>query len=166
MSTIQEVLRHKYLSKLSNRNIETLGIASKSAVSNYIGRFEKSGLEIHEALAMPEHQLLSVLFPELKQHQERTSRPHPDWNDIHTELSQKSMTRLLLWEEYARAKRQSALGVQKTTPRRLRLHPVQRVLQPLQEATQPFHATDTLRRRQALCGLQRTDGSGGGRDYR
>jgi len=100
MSTVKEVLRLKYLGNLSNRNIETLGIASKSAVSNFTARFEKSNLEINEALAMDEHLLLSVLFPELKQYRAPTDKPHPDWNYIHTELSKKSMTRLLLWEEY------------------------------------------------------------------
>ena len=65
MSTVKEVLRLKYLSDLSSRNIETLDIASKSAVSNFTARFEKSGLEIHEALAMQEQLLLSRLFPEL-----------------------------------------------------------------------------------------------------
>jgi len=101
MSTIKEVLRYKYLSKLSNRNIQTLGIASKSAVSNYIARFEKSPLTIDEAIAMPDAQLLAMLFPELKQYQTaNTQRPHPDWNYVHTQLSQKGMTRLLLWEEY------------------------------------------------------------------
>ena len=101
MNTIKEVLRLKYLGNLSNRNIETLGIASKSAVSNFTTRFKKSGLEINEALAMQEQQLLAMLFPELKQYQKTsTTKPHPDWNYIHTELSKKGMTRQLLWEEY------------------------------------------------------------------
>jgi len=100
MSTVKEVLRLKYLGDLSNRNIETLGIASKSAVSNYIIGFKKSNLEINEALAMEEQKLLSLLFPELKQYRSKTEKPHPDWNYIHTELSNKGMTRLLLWEEY------------------------------------------------------------------
>jgi len=101
MSTVKEVLRLKYLSKLSNRNIETLGIASKSAVSNYVTHFEKSSLSIEEALAMPDHLLIATLFPQPKHSgQSRTDKPHPDWSHIHTELSQKSMTRLLLWEEY------------------------------------------------------------------
>ena len=100
MSTVKEVLRLKYLGDLSNRNIETLGIASKSAVSNFTARFEKSGLEINEALAMKEQQLLAQLFPELKQYRCKTDKPHPDWNYIHTELSKKGMTRSLLWEEY------------------------------------------------------------------
>jgi len=101
MSTVKEVLRLKYLGNLSNRNIETLGIASKSAVSNFTARFKKSGLEINVALAMQEQQLLALLFPELKQYRRtHTTKPHPDWNYIHTELSKKGMTRQLLWEEY------------------------------------------------------------------
>ena len=100
MSTVKEVLRLKYLGNLSNRNIETLGIASRSAVSNFTSSFKKSGLEINQALAMEEQQLLALLFPELKQYRSQTDKPHPDWNYIHTELAKKGMTRLLLWEEY------------------------------------------------------------------
>lgn len=100
MSQIKEVLRLKYLGNLSNRNIEQLGIASKSAVSNFTGRFEKSGLSIEAALAMEEQPLSALLFPELKQYQPPTDKPHPDWNYVHNELSKKGITRLLLWEEY------------------------------------------------------------------
>ena len=100
MSTIKEVLRLKYLGNLSNRNIEHLGIASKSAVSNYISHFNKSGLEINEALKMQDEELMRLLYPELKQYHKQTTKPHPDWNYIHQELKKKGMTRLLLWEEY------------------------------------------------------------------
>jgi transposase len=100
MHSIKEVLRLKYLGNLSNRNIETLGIASKSAVSNFTSSFEKSGLDIHQALAMEEEQLLVCLFPESKRSCSPTNKPHPDWNAVHTELAKKGMTRLLLWEEY------------------------------------------------------------------
>jgi hypothetical protein len=90
MSKVKKVLSLKYLSKLSNRNIETLGIASKSAVSNYTSRFKKSNLDINKALKMKNQELLSILFPELKQYQtNNTKKPHPDWNYIHTQLSQK-----------------------------------------------------------------------------
>ena len=50
MSNIKEVLRLKYLAQLSNREIQTLGVASKSGVSNFTSAFEKSGLNIHLAL--------------------------------------------------------------------------------------------------------------------
>ncbi len=100
MSKTKEVLRLKYLSDLSNRNIEKLGVASKSAVSNISAHFEKSGLSIDDALKMEDEKLSALLFPELKQYQPKTDKPHPDWNYIHSELSKKGMTRLLLWQEY------------------------------------------------------------------
>lgn len=100
MNKTKEVLRLKYLSNLSNRNIQHLGVASKSSVSNITTHFEKSALTIDEALEMEDEKLLSLLFPELKQYQPKTSKPHPDWNTVHYELSKKGMTRLLLWEEY------------------------------------------------------------------
>ena len=120
MSKTKEVLRLKYLSDLSNRNIEKLGVASKSAVSNISTHFEKSGLSIDEALEMEDAKLSALLFPELKQYQPKTDKPHPDWNYIHSELSKKGMTRLLLWQEY---KEQASQWI--------RLQPVQRVLQSL-----------------------------------
>jgi uroporphyrinogen-III synthase len=66
--TLKEAPRAKYLGNLSNRNIETLAIASKSAVSNFTSAFKKSGLEIHQALAMEEEQLLACLFPNMKRY--------------------------------------------------------------------------------------------------
>lgn len=101
MSTVKEVLRLKYLGQLSNRNIELLGVSSKSAVSNFTSRFEKSGLDIHHAIAMDDSALSAVLFPELKQYlKSSTTKPHPDWTYVHNELKRKGVTRQLLWEEY------------------------------------------------------------------
>lgn len=103
MSTVKEVLRLKYIAHLSNRKIELLGVSSKSGVSNFTSRFEKSGLDIHHALAMEDSTLSSVLFPELKQYLKSSStkqRTHPDWNYVHNELKKKGVTRQLLWEEY------------------------------------------------------------------
>ena len=100
MNKTKEVLRLTYHGNLSNRNIEHLGVASKSAVSNITTHFKKSTLTIDEALEMEDKKLLSLLFPELKQYQPKTSKPHPDWNYIYSEQSKKGMTRLLLREEY------------------------------------------------------------------
>jgi len=100
VNTIKEVLRLKYLGKLSNRKIELLGLASRSAISNYTARFKKSKLTIEEALQMEDEALVVLFYPELKQNQQKSSKPHPDWNYIHNELKKKGMTRQLLWEEY------------------------------------------------------------------
>jgi len=101
MSVIKEVLRLKLSAKLSNRQIQNLGIASRSNVSNILTRFHQSGLGIEEALALEETQLQALLFPEQSSLPlRRNPRPHPDWNEVHQELSKKGVTRLLLWQEY------------------------------------------------------------------
>jgi len=100
VNTIKEVLRLKYPGKLSNRKIELLGLASKSAISNYTARFKKSRLAIEAALVMEDDALFALFYPELKQNQPKSSKPHPDWSTIHNELKKKGMTRQLLWQEY------------------------------------------------------------------
>jgi len=100
VNTIKEVLRLKYLGKLSNRKIELLGLASKSAISNYTARFKKSKLTIEVALQMEDEALFTLFYPELRTNHPKSSKPHPDWNDVHNELKKKGMTRQLLWEEY------------------------------------------------------------------
>lgn len=102
MGTIKEVLRLKYLSGLSNRQIQTLTGISKSAISNYTTRFEKSDVDINQALLMENKELSRVLYPELKQNQtsQKAKRPLPEWSIIYNELKQKGMTKLLLWQEY------------------------------------------------------------------
>ncbi len=99
MQKIQEALRLRYKGGLSIRQIATLGLASRSTVSESIARFESSGLALEEALAMKPKQLQSRLFPAAPVRKE-SERPHPDWSTIHRELSRKGMTRLLLWQEY------------------------------------------------------------------
>jgi hypothetical protein len=77
---------------LPSQKIEALGITSGSAVSNFTSNFKKSGIDIHHVPKMPEQELLTLLFPELKRQDKRSNKPHPDWNYIHTELSRKEMT--------------------------------------------------------------------------
>lgn len=88
--------------QLSNREIQTLGVASKSGVSNFTAAFEKSGLNIHQALAMDDSSLSVALFPEVGAYikPKLSFKPVPDWNTIHNELKKKGVTRQLLWEEY------------------------------------------------------------------
>ncbi len=57
MNTLKEVLRLKYLGRLSNRKVQLFGLTSKSAVSNYITAFKKSKLTIDEALSMEDDAL-------------------------------------------------------------------------------------------------------------
>lgn len=99
MQSLKEVLRLKFEAKLSNRQIERLGLASRSAISNYVRRFEQSGLGIEEVLSMNASELASRLFPE-QPSKPSSSRPQPDWRYVHEQLGRKGITRQLLWEEY------------------------------------------------------------------
>lgn len=102
MSKIKEVLRLKYLNKLSNRQIQTMTGVSRNSVANYIKRYIVLQIDLDELLNLSDADL-----------EERftTNRPnvskkivvsliHPDWNKVKEELSKKGMTRALLYEEY------------------------------------------------------------------
>ena len=82
MQKIQEALRLKYKAGLSIRQIATLGLASRSTLSESIARFESSGLSLEEALTMNPEKLQSRLFPVVVIRKE-TQRPQPDWNRVH-----------------------------------------------------------------------------------
>jgi len=101
MRKIQEVLRLKYLNQLSNRQIETMTGVSRSSVSNYLKTYESLNITLDEVLALS-HDTLSEHF--VKKNSSVSSKKdipdiHPNWAEVREELSNKGMTRLLLWEE-------------------------------------------------------------------
>jgi transposase len=100
MSKIKEVLRLSILSKLSSRQVKTLTGTSQSSVLEYCSRFKKTSLSIDALLAYDNDKIISLLYPETVKPTVATSKPHPDWSYIHSELKRKGMTRQLLWEEY------------------------------------------------------------------
>lgn len=113
MNTLKEVLRLKYISGLSNRQIQTLTGVSKSSISNYCKSFERSEIEIAELLVLEDSILeeklygtatiTSVIDTVISEDTTLTHKPHPDWNYVHNELKKKGITRMLLWEEYKQA---------------------------------------------------------------
>jgi len=96
---IQEVLRLKWQSGLSNRAIARSCSISPTTVSEYIHRAQEVGLSWPLPEAMDEDQLYWMLFPKSAPTQEPVV-PLPDWQYIHRELRRKSVTRRLLWLEY------------------------------------------------------------------
>ena len=112
MNTLKEVLRLKYISGLSNRQIQTLIGVSKSSISNYCKSFEQSEIDIAQLLLLEDSVLeeklygtatISVIDTVVSKDTTQTHKPHPDWNYVHNELKKKGMTRMLLWEEYKQA---------------------------------------------------------------
>jgi len=99
MSKIQEVLRLKYLNQLSNRNIESIVGISRNSVANYVKIFEALECSIEEVLNLSNNDLEDLFHPNKKIKTTKKVSYEPDWNQIQQELTQKGMTRKLLYEE-------------------------------------------------------------------
>jgi transposase len=99
MHTIQEVLRLTYLSHLSSRQVGLLTNTSQTTVLDYCSRFKKISVPIKEFLEYDNAKVMALLYPEKTLSRKTTTRSHPNWDQVYTELKQKGMTRQLLWEE-------------------------------------------------------------------
>jgi len=101
MHKIREVLRLKYLNKLSNRQIETMTGVSRSSVSNYLKVCETLEMDLDTLLGLSDKDLNGLFTKKTSSSpvKEDVSIIHPNWAEVRQELSKKGMTRLLLWEE-------------------------------------------------------------------
>jgi len=102
MRKIQEVLRLKWEGNLSNRAIARSCGISHSTVREYLRRGQGAGLCWPLPETLDEDRLHQLLFPKPAPPSERVI-PKPDWQNIHTELRRKGVTRRLLWLEYREA---------------------------------------------------------------
>lgn len=102
MRKIQEVLRLKWESGLSNRAIARSCSISPTTVKEYIRRAQAAGLSWPLPESLDEDQLYRLLFPKAARCSQREI-PEPDWQTIHTELRRRGVTRRLLWLEYREA---------------------------------------------------------------
>lgn len=102
MSKIKEVLRLKYLNLLSNRQIQTITGVSRNSVANYVNSFSEMNLSLEKILVLNDDEIEQFFHPKKPLSlQISTTQVEIDWNNIHQELSQKGMTRKLLYEEIA-----------------------------------------------------------------
>lgn len=99
MRTIREVLRLKWQTGLSNRDIATSCKISATAVRGYVARAIKAGLSWPLRDDLQDAQLEPLLFPEAAKAGEQ-ERPKPELTQVQRELMRKGVTRRLLWEEY------------------------------------------------------------------
>jgi len=98
MRTIKEVLRLKWSCGLGRRAIaKSCGIA-KSTIIEYLRRAEKAGLSWPLPAELDDAALEHLLFPPVILSE--APRPLPVWEDVHRELARKSVTLMLLWDEY------------------------------------------------------------------
>lgn len=95
MLKAKEVLRLKYDLGLSLRDIGKACCCGKSTVSEILTRAAEAG--IAWPVDMSDKQLMSKLYPPAA---DKTLTPEPDVESIFFEMKKKSVTLMLLWEEY------------------------------------------------------------------
>ena len=99
MRKVREVLRLRHALGVSERQIAVAIGVSRSTVSEYLRRATVIGITWPVPEGMDDTELERRLFtpPTLE---EKPARPLPDWTVVHRELKRRSVTLLLLWEEY------------------------------------------------------------------
>jgi len=98
MLKAREILRLKYESALSLRDIAIAAGCGKTTVAEVLERAVKANISWPPDLS--DKQLLSLLYPPLNSKKEL---PEPDMSYIFYELKKKGVTLMLLWEEYKEA---------------------------------------------------------------
>jgi transposase len=99
MRKIKDVLRLKFESGQSNRNIAHSCGIGRPTVAEYLRRFEEAGLSWPAANELDDATLEGKLFPSPPSIPS-SERAIPDWSHIHRELRRKGVTLALLWQEY------------------------------------------------------------------
>ena len=99
MRKIREVFRLKFDCDISNRQIAKSCKIARSTVAEYLFRFQQAALSWPLPQNLDDNQLEQLLYPQLPALPAH-ERPMPDWSYIHQQLRQKSVTLMLLWQEY------------------------------------------------------------------
>ncbi len=96
---IKEVLRLHMNCGMGPREISRSLSISPATASNYINAAKEADLSYSLIAGMGEEELKRIIKGE-KTGDKRSSRPQPNWKEIHGELKKKGVTLQLLWEEY------------------------------------------------------------------
>ncbi len=99
MRKIKEVLRLKFESELSKRQIARCCHISRPTVTGYLNRFKEAELSWPAAAEMDDATLERKLYPPAPT-VPVIERTMPDWSGVHRELRGKGVTLALLWQEY------------------------------------------------------------------
>ncbi len=96
---VREILRLK-AAGLGDRRIAAAVGSSRSTVQGCLRRAREAGLAWPLPENVDEPTLYARLYP---REAPRSTRPQPDFAEMHAELSRRGVTRLLLWQEYKAA---------------------------------------------------------------
>jgi transposase len=99
MRKIREVVRLKLDRKASVREIAAACGIGHTTVEEYLHRAKAAGLSWPLPEGLSDQELQRLLFPPRRKSDE-PCRPMPDYSFVRSELAQKGMTLLLIWQEY------------------------------------------------------------------
>ncbi|HZD29183.1 MAG TPA: IS21 family transposase [Xanthobacteraceae bacterium] len=99
MRKVREVLRLRHALGVSERQIAVTVGVSRSTVGEYLCRAAVIGITWPVPEGLDDSELERRLFTP-PSFDEKPSQPLPDWSYVHKELKRRSVTLLLLWEEY------------------------------------------------------------------
>ena len=146
MRKIKEILRLKYDAGLSYHQIARGTNVSTSTVHDIIGRYNKTNLTWPLPAELEcEKALGNLLYPE--QPTAAAQKPEPDMTLIYKELKRKSVTLMLLWEEYKAINPdgyQYSYFCEKFNNWRAKLNPVLRQFYRAGERTEVDYAGQTM----------------------
>ena len=99
MKKIKDILKLRFKTEISYRQISRAVHVPSSTVSDYCKRFEITKYAIDDFIALDEDEIYKLLFPEKKK-EKPAIRPLPNFEHIHKEIAKKGVTFELLWMEY------------------------------------------------------------------
>ncbi|MCP3686863.1 MAG: IS21 family transposase, partial [Gammaproteobacteria bacterium] len=102
MRNLREILRLRYQSGLSLRQIKGSQRVSLGAVQKITSRADELTLDWEGISQLDDQQLARLFYPE-SDTRASSMFQLPDWVDVHQELRRKGMTKHLLWEEYTQS---------------------------------------------------------------
>ena len=100
MQDTRALLRHYYGEQSSQREIARLLQLSPGTVRNYLRRAAAAGLSWPLPERLTDEALEALLFLHSGS---ISSRPQPDWNQVHQQLSRKGMTLERIWFDWIQA---------------------------------------------------------------
>ena len=101
MRKIKDVLRLRFGSQLSIRQVAAAVKLSTGATQHLIKQAEQLGLGWPLPAQLSDIELEQQFYPQ--RHNAQSRFQMPDWCVVHQELKRKGMTLQLLWEEYCQA---------------------------------------------------------------
>jgi transposase len=99
MRKVREILRLRFDLRFTLTRIATSCNIGRSTVFDHLERFKASGLNWPLPDEVDDNRLEQLLFPAVDKAEIR-NRSSPDWSVVHQELRRKSVTLMLLWQEY------------------------------------------------------------------